>query len=458
MDFKNARLFALLLFYINLLVAFSKGEYCSFKLGRTFKSKEKCTNLEHCVNNVFDTRTGQCVGASNHCEPKWMGPGCQYQNLAVNPENYDMVYDGNLTTHRSIEKATVNLNGKYNVTVVNIYTVYSTPVHIKIEDDQKFVVYDGFLNQGPKSLHFNHSTISTHLYIWFSAKTDIREIQVFGGKNVALWQRTSQVGHDEDPGGLDLSGGAVDGWDDSIDFVPISCTLIYSLKKSSFWKVSLDGFYALKYIVVSFANATNFNPDDFTLTVRTRNGTELSIYRYMKPRSPSSRKAVSQIIIDSSYMPSSLVNEVIIRGGSQRNILTLCEVSVYACSPTSTEENCRSFCPEYCHPSEKCHTGNFTCSRCQSGWTGPRCEQPVDQHSGESSTSHALAVGPIAGIIITCLILCLVCVAMIFRSKRKIRLTLRNPVTKTICFEIDLGHYSIASTEEEKENSSDFEK
>ena len=65
------------------------------------------------------------------------------------------------------------------------------------------------------------------------------------------------MGHDEDPGGLDLSGGAVDGWDDSIDFVPISCTLIYSLKKSSFWKVSLNGFYALKYIVVSFANATS---------------------------------------------------------------------------------------------------------------------------------------------------------------------------------------------------------
>lgn len=64
--------------------------------------------------------------------------------------------------------------------------MYSTPVHIKIEDDQKVVVYEGFLNQGPKSLHFNHSTISTHLYIWFSAKTDIREIQVFGGRILCL--------------------------------------------------------------------------------------------------------------------------------------------------------------------------------------------------------------------------------------------------------------------------------
>lgn len=81
--------------------------------------------------------------------------------------------------------------------------------------------------------------------------------------------------------------------------------------------------------MIVLINVSDFNPDDFTLTVRTRNGTELSIYRYMKPRSPSSRKAVSQIIIDSSYMPSSLVNEVIIRGESQRNILTLCEVSVY---------------------------------------------------------------------------------------------------------------------------------
>ena len=81
--------------------------------------------------------------------------------------------------------------------------------------------------------------------------------------------------------------------------------------------------------MIVLINVSDFNPDDFTLTVRTRNGTELSIYRYMKPRSPSSRKAVSQIIIDSSHMPSSLVNEVIILGESQRNILTLCEVSVY---------------------------------------------------------------------------------------------------------------------------------
>lgn len=81
--------------------------------------------------------------------------------------------------------------------------------------------------------------------------------------------------------------------------------------------------------MIVLINVSDFNPDDFTLTVRTRNGTELSIYHYMKPRSPSSRKAVSQIIIDSSHMPSSLVNEVIILGESQRNILTLCEVSVY---------------------------------------------------------------------------------------------------------------------------------
>ena len=44
-------------------------------------------------------------------------------------------------------------------------------------------------------------------------------------------------------------------------------------------------------------------------------------------------------------------------------------------------------------------------------------------------------------------------VSCFFSLYRKIRLTLRNPVTKTICFEIDLGHYSLASTEEEKENS-----
>ena len=43
-------------------------------------------------------------------------------NLANNPENYDLVFDGNLTTHRQIDAATVNLNGSYHLNALNIHT------------------------------------------------------------------------------------------------------------------------------------------------------------------------------------------------------------------------------------------------------------------------------------------------------------------------------------------------
>lgn len=43
-------------------------------------------------------------------------------NLALNPLNKDDVFDGDMTTHRSINAATVNLNGMFIVNAFILHT------------------------------------------------------------------------------------------------------------------------------------------------------------------------------------------------------------------------------------------------------------------------------------------------------------------------------------------------
>lgn len=43
-------------------------------------------------------------------------------NLALNPLNMDIVFDGDMATHRSISAATLNLNGTFIVSAFIIHT------------------------------------------------------------------------------------------------------------------------------------------------------------------------------------------------------------------------------------------------------------------------------------------------------------------------------------------------
>lgn len=43
-------------------------------------------------------------------------------NLALNPLNMDIVFDGDMATHRSISAATLNLNGMFIVSAFIIHT------------------------------------------------------------------------------------------------------------------------------------------------------------------------------------------------------------------------------------------------------------------------------------------------------------------------------------------------
>lgn len=105
--------------FIFWLIPQCSGIYCSSQTRRTRSIGNDCTEQEHCVSN-FDAQTGECPGPGNQCKPGWMGPGCQYVNLAYDPR--DLVFDGNLTTKRTISdgRARINFNGTFYVNALRM--------------------------------------------------------------------------------------------------------------------------------------------------------------------------------------------------------------------------------------------------------------------------------------------------------------------------------------------------
>nr|XP_022319375.1 uncharacterized protein LOC111122104 [Crassostrea virginica] len=101
-----------------LVIRLCSSEYCSYKKGRTVLNKGSCTQLEHCVSH-FDPQTGQCP--HNQCKPGWMGPGCQYVNLAINDLNNHPVFDGSMSTHHRIRAAMVNFKGTFIISAIKIH-------------------------------------------------------------------------------------------------------------------------------------------------------------------------------------------------------------------------------------------------------------------------------------------------------------------------------------------------
>lgn len=55
-------------------------------------------------------------------------------NLALNPLNKDDVFDGDMTTHRSINAATVNLNGMF---IVNAFILHTSMKKKKLHHNIK---------------------------------------------------------------------------------------------------------------------------------------------------------------------------------------------------------------------------------------------------------------------------------------------------------------------------------
>nr|XP_022316690.1 uncharacterized protein LOC111120257 [Crassostrea virginica] len=234
-----------------LLIHIGSGEFCSNTYGRTFQNKGSCTQLEHCVSN-FNRETGQCP--HNQCEPGWMGPGCQYENLVINSINRDKVFDGDMTTHRSINFARVNLNGSYRINALMIHTIGTFSLgDVRIKDHNLNVLPHLDLPQLLPTIYLVRPVTTTLLHLDFVRNIDIKEIEVFGGKNVALWKRTTQTSTYSDDGVYFTSDKAVDGNTDG-NFAAKTCTHTAATTGNT-WNVDLGGAFTL--IAIKIYNRNN---------------------------------------------------------------------------------------------------------------------------------------------------------------------------------------------------------
>ncbi|XP_056020209.1 uncharacterized protein LOC125669227 isoform X2 [Ostrea edulis] len=346
-------------------------KYCTLHTRRNFTTTNGCTHLEHC-SGQFNITNHTCNG---QCEPGWMGPGCQYINLALNDLNRDMVFDGNQLTHRNIGfKAHVVLNGMFIISAVNIHVFSGLSADVVIKDNQSVVCYTGRVPR-TATVYFSRVVRTNTLTLDFNKDLDVKEIEVFGGKNIALWKSTRQSSNYN---GNWTSGNAVDGWGGGGYIGNDTCTHTADMMRDTHptWSVTLGEYYSVisVHIINRKGNANRINK--FLLYGMQRDKAMRLIYNDTTVHPALKRK---DIWIDSRYWNPEPVNVIVIDArDTPEKILSLCEVYVLACRPLENGvDDCISYCPNNCVPTEFCLNDEFTCPKCISGWKGKYCEEAI---------------------------------------------------------------------------------
>ncbi|XP_062581696.1 uncharacterized protein LOC134243461 [Saccostrea cucullata] len=348
--------------------------YCKYHKGRTIDNKGNCTRREHCLGE-FRKSDGQCTSPKNQCEPGWMGPGCQYVNLAYRSSSSIASLDGSLNTSEQILEIQIEFNGSFIISALIIHGKQSNNVTIKTPKNE--TCYMGNIKEGSHIVFCNFILRTRSLFISFLKKQTVMEIEVFGGRNVALWKKTTQSSIYNNT--LTSPDKAVDGWDSGGDLFNDSCTHTYEKHETNgpFWNVDLGSPYSIMSVRIANRNKYEQRINGFRLFGL--NFTNLRQLMYTDPGNATSR---SSVWVDSSIMTSSLYHTIIIDGEylvkneSRYQILALCEVEVFACRLTENRgEDCVSFCPKNCQQTEKCLNKQFTCPNCNPGWKGPHCTQ-----------------------------------------------------------------------------------
>ncbi|XP_062581735.1 uncharacterized protein LOC134243483 isoform X2 [Saccostrea cucullata] len=351
------------------------AKYCAFQLGRKYGNTKNCTKLEHC-KKAFDDKTGACLGPENQCEPGWMGPGCQYINLAYKKKSTRPSLDGNLSTSEDIKRIRIDFYGSFIISALNIHAISSNNVTIKSLNNETCFI--GPIKEGTPLVFCSYVLRTRMLDISFTRQTTVSEIEVYGGRNVALWRKTSQS---SDYNSDYTSDKAVDGWDSGGDLFNNSCTLTYGIIEPNgpYWRVNLGSPYSIMSVRIASRNKFEKRLNGFRLIGENFTNTRQLIYSDQGNATPR-----SSVWVHSSLMRSSLYHTIIIDGKylvnykSRYQILALCEVEVFACRLTENDrEDCVSFCPKNCQQSETCLNENFTCPKCNPGWEGPHCTQVV---------------------------------------------------------------------------------
>ncbi|XP_048256010.1 receptor-type tyrosine-protein phosphatase T-like [Haliotis rufescens] len=371
---------------------------------------DKCQYQCHCALEApCDAVTGSCNGSG--CALGWMGPLCQYLNLAydlpasASPvlNSPQLAVDGDINTCFETLATSgspswqVNLETNQWITWIRIHTATTTDLLIELDRlDGNGDVITSVCNS---SYNPRHRVSAGHLDIrckepilarWVkiirhvnaSPRLQLCEVEVGGGRNVALKKRTYQS---STWGGPDFINGtlkaynftsdlAVDG-STATDFTRGSCTVTNVLNTPTCregttnpsWAVDLGQLYDIYSVVV-------YNRGDPGLTNRlagfsllTSGPEYMEIYRDVT-NNPA--------LVTEVEVPGNLTADGVLLRLYGCRILTLCEVEVYGdCLDELHGLECNNTC-QCRDEDEACGKLDGQClSGCPDGYTGLDCTQ-----------------------------------------------------------------------------------
>ncbi|KAK3597482.1 hypothetical protein CHS0354_041903 [Potamilus streckersoni] len=382
----------------------------------------ECEYLCHCINNSqCDDSTGECIMG---CNPGWIGPGCQYVDIAygayvvmktdpsmLTPMN--LLQDGdklkcNIYSSLGSPSISFTFSGPVEISIIQIYYDASKlfspyKLYIKKGSEPAKLCYEK-INATSKStseffvkvesIQCSQPMIGDYIEMFNNGshvEFPLCEIDIPIGRNVAFGRAVFQSSNEA----LDYAFNAVDGNVEG-EANQQSCSQTSAEGTSNpWWYVDLQTTWRLKNVLV-------YSP-----------GADGSSYRTMMARfqvsaSRSSSQYYMTLLYDNGGKPVQYITyisglpgtdfqyiKIIIPGDNQ--ILSLCEVQVLSDCP---EKSCGLQCNIPCN----CKSYNFfgllsgICNGCEAGWTGSHanmCDIPCS--SGYYGENCATSCGHCAG-------------------------------------------------------------
>ncbi|XP_062615774.1 uncharacterized protein LOC134277452 [Saccostrea cucullata] len=186
--------------------------------------------------------------------------------------NMDEPFDGNQSTFQTIKTANVQLGGIFIVSAMTLHVLRGDSPHLTIKDSGNRICYSAV--PSTTTIYFDRVFKTKSLSMYFSKEVTIKEIEVFGGKNIALWKATEQSTTLNE---AYTSDKAVDGLGNGDDIN--TCSHTSELPSPPTWNVSLGNNFSVTsmYIVnrkdFGEYNSNYYTPrlnDQFCMSVRER--------------------------------------------------------------------------------------------------------------------------------------------------------------------------------------------
>ncbi|KAJ8305868.1 hypothetical protein KUTeg_016413, partial [Tegillarca granosa] len=339
----------------------------------------------HCLNDAPCDETNGSCGDQSNCSPGWIGPGCQYSNLAYISGKYnshrDIVNDGNYRTCATSNKFTIDLQRAYPILS---FTVFAN-------DENSKMVTTAFVTNSTiedinnintcienTAIHKQEDFICTHsicgrfLIINFKDDAEICEIGIHGGRNIALWQSTYQSSTHS----YYTSDKAVDGSTGNFKIDSNSCahTSGNPGEIKPYWEVFFKKAFIIQRLVIFFRNEISYphilkRSSNYSLSFINN---EVVVELIPTGCQPLPRE---EIVLQQPLLVTG-VKIGLPNRPSEESVLSLFEVEVFACRLGPDGDVCSNSCPIFCNPRNN-QSGciDFSCfaNSCAKPWHDAYC-------------------------------------------------------------------------------------